>query len=193
MERRIWQRGCTNKQRVNDSHQRSAGLRREARQQRGFSLIELLIVVAIILIIASIAIPSLINTKIVANEAAAVATLSTIRNVEATYMAQYPEVGFADSLEKLGPPANASNPPDSSHAGLIDEVLANKKAKNGYNYAITGAASGTSSSTIHSYTATASYQSTMTGKRNFCMNETGVIRAQSGGTACDTATSSPVQ
>ena len=107
-------------------------------------------------------------------------------------MAQYPEAGFADTLDKLGPPTNPSTPPDQNHAGLIDEVLAVKKSKNGYTYGLTGAASGTPP-TVNGYTATASYQSTMTGRRNFCMNESGVIRAQSGGTPCDTATSSPVQ
>src|SRR3954470_11673863 len=190
MKAGIWQRGCTMTQRVSDDEsQLRAGT---VKQQRGFSLIELLIVVAIILIIASIAIPSLINTKIVANEAAAVTTLNTIRSAEATYIAQYPEVGFADAMEKLGPPATASAQPDATHAGLLDEVLAIKKSKSGYNYQLAGAASGTPP-IVHSYTATASYQSTTTGRRNFCMNETGVVRAQSGGTACDPATSSPVQ
>jgi type IV pilus assembly protein PilA len=162
------------------------------KQQVGFSLIELLIVVAIILIIASIAIPSLINTKIVANEAAAVASLNTIRSAEAAYIASYPEVGFADSLERLGPPANASTPPDATHSGLVDEVLATKKAKSGYNYSISGLKSE-SSPTVNGYVAIASPQSTTTGKRSFCMNETGVVRAQSGGTACDPATSAPLQ
>jgi type IV pilus assembly protein PilA len=190
MEAGIWQGFCINTQRVSDRQsQPAAGT---VKQQGGFSLIELLIVVAIILIIASIAIPSLINTKIVANEAAAVATLNTIRSAEATYIAQYPEVGFADSLEKLGPPATPSAQPDATHAGLLDEVLAIKKSKSGYNYQLAGAASGTPP-IVHSYTATASYQSTTTGRSNFCMNETGVVRAQSGGTACDPATSSPVQ
>jgi len=186
MARGIWHSGCINGQRVNGGQPRSA----VKQQQRGFSLIELLIVVAIILIIASIAIPSLINTKIVANEAAAVATLRTVHNMEAAYIASYPEVGFADSLERLGPPANGA--PDSNHAGLIDDVLANRKAKNGYNYTVTGAKSE-SSPTINGYAANASPQSATTGKRSFCLNETGVVRAQAGGTACDPATSTPVQ
>lgn len=190
METGIWQGFCINRQRVSDGQSQLAAGR--VKQQGGFSLIELLIVVAIILIIASIAIPSLINTKIVANETAAVATLNTIRSAEATYLAEYPEVGFADALEKLGPPATPSAQPDATHAGLLDEVLAVKKSKSGYNYQLAGAASGTPP-IVHSYTATASYQSTTTGRRNFCMNETGVVRAQSGGTACDPATSSPVQ
>jgi type IV pilus assembly protein PilA len=190
MKRGIWNNECSNKPRVNNGQPRSAA---EKTAQRGFSLIELLIVVAIILIIASIAIPSLIQSRIVANEAAAVATLSTLRSAQAAYIASYPEVGFADSVDKLGPPPNASTPPDAAHAGLVDEVLATKHTKNGYNYAINGAKAEQGSSTVNGYAATANPQSTTTGKRNFCMNETGVIRAQSGGAACDPATSAPVQ
>ena len=190
MKRGIWHTGCNIKRQLEDGQPRWAANKFE--QQQGFSLIELLIVVAIILIIASIAIPSLINTKIVANEAAAVASLNTIRSAEAAYIASYPEVGFADSLERLGPPANASTPPDSSHSGLVDEVLATKKAKSGYNYSVSGL-KAESSPTVNGYVAIASPQSTTTGKRSFCMNETGVVRAQSGGTACDPATSTPLQ
>jgi type IV pilus assembly protein PilA len=184
----IWQSGCTRLWQVNEGQPRSAA--GTMKQQRGFSLIELLIVVAIILIIASIAIPSLINTKIVANEAAAVASLNTVRSAEAAYIASYPEVGFADSLERLGPPTQGN--PDAAHAGLIDEVLATKKAKSGYAYSIAGV-KAESSPIVNGYAANASPQSTTTGKRSFCMNETGVVRQQAGGTACDPAASAPVQ
>jgi prepilin-type N-terminal cleavage/methylation domain-containing protein len=191
MAPKIWHSGCIKTRRVNDGQPQTAVRKQRQKQHGGFSLIELLIVVAIILIIASIAIPSLIQSKIVANEAAAVGTLSTIRSAQAAYIASYPEAGFADSLDKLGPPTGSTGPSEL-HAGLVDEVLALKHVKNGYNYAINGV-KPEQSTTVNGYAAMANPQSATTGKRNFCMNESGVIRAQSGGTACDPATSTPVQ
>src|SRR4026209_870084 len=73
------------------------------RKPDGFSLIELLIVVAIILIIAAIAIPSRLRARIAANEASAVSSIQTIVGAEATYQLAYPTVGFSDTLAQLGP------------------------------------------------------------------------------------------
>ena len=95
------------------------------RKQKGFSLIELLIVVAIILIIAAIAIPNLLRSRIAANEASAVGSIRTLNTAEVTYASTYPDVGF-NVLANLGGAGGSA-----TGAGLIDAVLASA-VKSGY-------------------------------------------------------------
>ncbi|HET7101359.1 MAG TPA: prepilin-type N-terminal cleavage/methylation domain-containing protein [Terriglobia bacterium] len=87
----------------------------------GFSLIELLIVVAIILIIAAIAIPNFLRSKVAANQASAVESLRTICTAEFTYSSTY-AMGYTATLGYLGPPASGSGG-DISHADIVDNVL----------------------------------------------------------------------
>ena len=147
------------------------------RKQKGFSLIELLIVVAIILIIAAIAIPNLMRSRIAANEASAAANIRTVNTAEVTYMTTYPSVGYSADLDALAYGANASCPaagPDSTSACLIDNTLSKAvdatHVKSGYYFTYTLNANKTQ------YTLLATPQSASTGVKNFFTDETAVIR-----------------
>src|SRR5215475_10747355 len=97
-------------------------------KQKGFSLIELLIVVAIILIIAAIAIPNLIKSKMAANEAAAVGALRTITTAEIAYSSACPNLGFASTLAELNTSSTCQG-----GTSQIDSTLSSK-TKSGYKF-----------------------------------------------------------
>lgn len=154
------------------------------KRQHGFSLIELLIVVAIILIIAAIAIPNLLRSRIAANEASAVGSLRTVNTAEIVYNTTYPSVGFACSLSSLAPPSGSTSP-TSSAAGLIDSTLATG-TKSGYSFTM-GNCNGTPKS---SYQVTATPVSPgVTGQRYFCSDTSAVLQySASSITTCGTST-----
>jgi prepilin-type N-terminal cleavage/methylation domain-containing protein len=152
------------------------------KNSKGFSLIELLIVVAIILIIAAIAIPNLLRSRIAANQASAVGSLRTLNTAEITYSSTY-NVGFTSALSYLAPDATGTSP-TSTAAGLIDSVLA-AGAKSGYNFAYTPGASD-ATGRINTYSFTATPVSNSTGTNYYYTDQSGVIRQNSTTTAAST-------
>ena len=152
-------------------------------KQKGFSLIELLIVVAIILIIAAIAIPNLLRARISAAESSAAAGTRTMTTAMIQYQTSYPEVGYAPALANLA--GTSCGSPDSSGACLIDNAIANTSAgtpKSGYFYGAFGNPGGFS---VGAWPASPG----RTGNQSFCAFEDGVVRVDPTGMQKVTAVS----
>jgi prepilin-type N-terminal cleavage/methylation domain-containing protein len=150
------------------------------KQSRGFSLIELLIVVAIILIIAAIAIPNLLRSRIAANQASAVGSLRTFNTAEITYASTY-NTGYSSDMTYLAIPTTG-NPTTSTAAGLVDSVLASG-SKSGYTFSYTPSTNTTTNRTdVYSFNGDPITAGT-TGTNHYFTDQSGVIRQNSVNTA----------
>jgi type IV pilus assembly protein PilA len=148
---------------------------------RGFSLIELLIVVAVILVIAAIAVPNFLRSKMRANEASAVANLRNIDTAEVVYTTTY-GMGYSPTLAALG-----GNPttPDPTQAGLIDSVLSSG-LKSGYTYTFAVISTDSNGNVLgYSVNADPSVAGT-TGDNHFYSDQTAIIRVNTTGVASAT-------
>jgi type IV pilus assembly protein PilA len=136
------------------------------RNQRGFSLIELLVVVAILLIILSIALPRMGLAQRQAREIGALATLQTINTVQLQYQSQFWH--YATSLAQLGPPAAAGSQEGTQAANLISAHLASGSS-GGYNYTVTQTPTGYAALAVPKVFNN-------TGRRSFYSDQSGTIR-----------------
>ena len=167
------------------------------RKEKGFSLIELLIVVAIILIIAAIAVPNLLRSRMAANESSAAASLRTIATANVTYSSTY-NIGYAGVLTALSP----STAPTSAASDLLDSVLsAATPVKSGYLFtyvAAVAAPTSTAPNPTFSVAATPVGPGS-SGTSTFCTDQTNVVGRNTTGTApgnsgtgCDYTITSPL-
>ncbi len=162
------------------------------KNSKGFSLIELLIVVAIILIIAAIAIPNLLRSRIAANQASAVGSLRTLNTANITYASTY-NTGYSAALSYLGPAAGGGLPTVLG-AGLVDSILGGTgsqvSAKSGYNFTYSpGPTDNSGRINTYAFNANPSTPGT-TGTNYYFTDESGVIRQNS--TAVAGSSDSPI-
>ena len=164
-------------------------------KKKGFSLIELLIVVAIILIIAAIAIPNLLRSRIAANEASATATMRTLNTSEITYASTY-NSGFTTDLNQMGTPG-AGLQPTNNAADLVDPILAGKGpggsattfTKNGFLF--TYSHTGQTYPQISSYAVNGDPMARgSSGQRSFFSDQSAVVRSNA--TAQATGSDNPI-
>jgi len=154
--------------------------------EAGFTLMELLIVISIMLILMLIAIPNFSSMKSQANETSAIQSLRAIYQAQIQYQTNYPANGFAPSLSILGG-TSASGPPNPQSAQVLDGNLATGQ-KSGYTFAIVNPTKVTvnNQDMYTGYEATAIPQAVgKTGHRGFCIDQQGEIKADpAGGTNC---------
>lgn len=159
-----------------------------ARWFGGFSLIELLIVISIIMIIILFAVPQFKNHTIHVHEVSALQTIDTIRNEEILYQSRFPSKGFSCNLAALGP-APAGQPTSDTAAGLLDSSVASG-TKDGYAFTIQDCVTQPNTQTVVSYHIVAVPALVgSTGNNAFCSDESGPTKVDHSGNgqACVTS------
>jgi len=161
-------------------------IKSEMREQAGFSLVEVLLVVMVVLIIAAITIPNLLHAKMRANEAAAVASMQTIHTAQALYFNTYTDVGYSSSLANLGANGSDCEKPTSRNACLIMDDVLTSGLKSGYVFEIVGDGNKPTAS----YVASASPASSFSGRCTIAANQSGEMRFFTPGTTVNLSTRS---
>jgi type IV pilus assembly protein PilA len=155
------------------------------KRENGFSLIELLIVVAIILVLAGIAIPNLLRSRMAANEASAAESMRMINTAEAAYNAAFPNLGYSNTLADLGG-ASPCAAVSTTAACLLDNLVAQSTpaaGKSGYYFTYTPTAAG-AGAVVSQYTIQGTPITVgRTGLRQFFTDESYVIRYSTTGAA----------
>jgi hypothetical protein len=138
----------------------------------------------VVLVVAAIAIPNLLRSRMAANEASAVGSVRTVNTAQVVYATNYPKRGFAPKLASLGPDPRGPNAESPEHANLIDATLGNATCtagawctKSGYNFRLTAECKQQSCT---DYVVVATPFDTNTGTRSFCSTSDGVIHIQAG-------------
>jgi prepilin-type N-terminal cleavage/methylation domain-containing protein len=148
-------------------------------RQQGFSLLELLIVVGVLLIICAITVPNLLRAKVAANESSAVETIRQISSAEISYHTSYPAIGYAPDLKSLGGPAGACAPSPVT-ACIVDSVVTGG-SKSGYIFFAAGFGPGGLAANTQFVASSAPWKFNKTGVRNFCIaTDDGSVRGQMG-------------
>jgi prepilin-type N-terminal cleavage/methylation domain-containing protein len=150
---------------------KQGAIRNTGTRLAGFSLLEILVVVMVILIIAAIAIPNLVQGKMRANEASAVLSVKTIHTAQALYSNTYPDVGYASSLANLGSNGSTCERPTSTGSCLIMDEALTSGIKSGYIFEIVGDGNKPTSG----YTVSAQPETSASGHCSVSSNESGEV------------------
>jgi type IV pilus assembly protein PilA len=163
-----------------------AHVTRAQHNSAGFTLAELLIVVVLIILLAAIALPNLLRSQIAANETAAIESLAKINKAEVTYQTAFPTLGFASTLQALGPESPdgkceaKEKPPNSTHACLIEGALAASDnpshTRAGYWFSVSPTSTDAGGVTTGYVAGASAGIFNKTGSRDFCSLEDAVIR-----------------